>query len=176
MIGDLLLLALAALFLATAASKVFGHKQFLSTVRAYRGVPGDVAPIVATVVIVGEFAGALLAIGPEPWGRTGLLLLAAIAGCGAVLATVDILVGNTQHPCGCFGSDSTGRLQWWHPLRSALVAFAAAALAVLVAPTASTLSWQSSVLLLLGLAVTWAALLATLQLQQRFGSRLSRNG
>lgn len=176
MFGSALLLGLAALFLATGASKALRWRPFLAAVASYRLVPRSFASGAVALAICGEIAGAVLSVGPEPFGRVGLVVMAAIAAGGALLAGFDLLAGNTNHPCGCFAGEASSRLEWWHPLRSAAVATLAGVLAVAADPIIWEVPWPQSLLLLLVLAPVWSAFLAAVRLQSTIGTRWPSTG
>ena len=135
---ELAALLIAGLFVASGLGHIHEHAGFVATLRAYRLMPAAVAPWAAAAVIVVEIGAASLIVVAGTVAQAGLVMLAGIAAVGAILITFDLVVGNRSHACGCLGGGH-GSLSWWLPLRSAVIAACAAAVAML-GPSSATLA------------------------------------
>ncbi|HEX7623291.1 MAG TPA: MauE/DoxX family redox-associated membrane protein [Anaeromyxobacteraceae bacterium] len=121
-------LALGAIFLYAAATKVPDMAAFAKDVANYRLLPAALVPFVAAVVVGIEIAVGL-ALATGLWARAAALVAAGmlvvfVAGLSqALLRGIDLR-------CGCFGGDDAA--DWWTVLRD--LAMLVPALVVLFTP------------------------------------------
>lgn len=121
-------LALGAIFLYAAATKVPDMAAFAKDVANYRLLPAALVPFVAAVVVGIEIVVGL-ALVTGLWARAAALvaagmLMAFVAGLSqALLRGIDLR-------CGCFGGDDAA--DWWTVLRD--LAMLVPALVVLFTP------------------------------------------
>jgi len=119
-------LALGALFLWAAATKVPDMAAFAESVANYRLVPAALVPVVSAAVIGIEIAvGALLVSGRL---ARGAALVAAVLLAVFTAGLSQALLRGIDLRCGCFGG--TENATWWTVLRDlAMLAGAAVVLA-----------------------------------------------
>jgi hypothetical protein len=123
-------LALGAIFLYAAATKVPDMAAFAKDVANYRLLPAALVPFVAAVVVGIEIVVGL-ALVTGLWARAAALVAAGmlvvfVAGLSqALLRGIDLR-------CGCFGGDDAA--DWWTVLRD--LAMLVPALVVLFTPAA----------------------------------------
>jgi putative oxidoreductase len=121
-------LALGAIFLYAAATKVPDMAAFAKDVANYRLLPAALVPFVAAVVVGIEIVVGL-ALVTGLWARAAALVAAGmlmvfVAGLSqALLRGIDLR-------CGCFGGDDAA--DWWTVLRD--LAMLVPALVVLFTP------------------------------------------
>jgi len=121
-------LALAAIFLYAAATKLPDMAAFAKDVANYRLLPGPLVPFAAAVVVGIELVVGL-ALVTGLWARaaalvaSGMLVLFVAGLSQALLRGIDLR-------CGCFGGDEAA--DWWTVLRD--VAMLVPALVVLFTP------------------------------------------
>ena len=121
-------LALGAIFLYAAATKVPDMAAFAKDVANYRLLPAALVPFVAAVVVGIEIVVGL-ALATGLWARAAALVAAGmlvvfVAGLSqALLRGIDLR-------CGCFGGDDAA--DWWTVLRD--LAMLVPALVVLFTP------------------------------------------
>ena len=143
----LLRFLLAGVLLVSAAAKLLAGSRAREAFSSY-GVKNTAAQAVLWGgVIVAETALAVAVASDVPWApaaAAGLLWLFTLA------LVVAIARGRTGSPCGCFGTRS--RIGWWAVTRTALLALAFAALAVVPDTEPSTNTWLE-----IGLGVALAA-------------------
>ena len=124
---NVLRVALGALLLVAAATKVPDMAAFAESVANYRLVPAALVPLAAALVVGVELvAGALLVAGRAT--RAAALVAAGLLAAFTVGLSQALLRGIDLR-CGCFGGTETAT--WWTVGRDA--AMLAAALLVLAA-------------------------------------------
>ena len=117
--------ALGALFIWAAVTKLPDMTAFAQDVANYRVIPAALVPLLAAAVVGIELlAGIALVIGvmDRPAAAVLAVLLAAFT---ALLAQA--LLRGIDLRCGCFGGDE--RASWWTVVRDLVMLAAAAAVA-----------------------------------------------
>jgi putative oxidoreductase len=123
-------LALGALFLWAAATKLPDMNAFAQDVANYRLVPALLVPYVAAAVVGIEIlAGLALLTGAAV--RPAAIVLAALLVV-FIAFLVQVLLRGIDLRCGCFGDDE--RASWWTVARDIAMLAAAIALARRPAP------------------------------------------
>ena len=143
----LLRFLLAGVLLVSAAAKLLAGSRAREAFSSY-GVKNTAAQAVLWGgVIVAETALAVAVAADVPWAPAAA---AGLLGLFTLALVVAIARGRTGSPCGCFGTRS--RIGWWAVTRTALLALAFAALAVVPDTEPSTNTWLE-----IGLGVALAA-------------------
>src|SRR5438128_11761215 len=105
--------ALGALFIWAAVSKLPDMAAFAQDVANYRVIPAALVPLLAAAVVGIELlAGIALVTGVME--RSAAAVLAVLLGAFTVLLTQALLRGIDLR-CGCFGGDE--RASWWTVVR-----------------------------------------------------------
>jgi hypothetical protein len=124
---DLIAVALAVIFGASAAMKFADLAMFESALANYRLLPRAFEPLAAYLVPVGEggcAAGLLFAATRSVGAAVLIVLLAAFAGAIAI----NLSRGRTNIDCGCFGPMLRQPLSAWLVVRNLVLMALAAAL------------------------------------------------
>lgn len=130
-----LAVALALLFASAVAHKLRDPTYFRAALENYRIVPERLVTPVAALVVVAELA--IVATLPFPGLRpAGALLGTLVLAAYAAAIAVNLKRGRTRIDCGCFGAARRERIAPRMVLRNALLALAALAAALPVAPRA----------------------------------------
>ena len=117
--------ALGALFIWAAVSKLPDMAAFAQDVANYRVIPAALVPLLAAAVVGIELlAGIALVTGVME--RSAAAVLAVLLGAFTVLLTQALLRGIDLR-CGCFGGDE--RASWWTVLRDLVMLATALAVA-----------------------------------------------
>ncbi|GBQ29131.1 MauE/DoxX family redox-associated membrane protein [Gluconacetobacter sacchari] len=120
LVGALLAGGIGTLLLAAGIAKLRDHDTFLTTLAAYRLVPGTLLEPAAWVLAGAETAmGASLLAGFAPFAAgIGAALLFALFG---LAMAINLLRGRTDLSCGCLPGMASARLSWAAVARSALL-------------------------------------------------------
>lgn len=121
--ASVLLWASAGLVVASAILKAARFDSFEATVDRYALLPRSWSRPLARLTVLVELAGGVLLIFPGAVGLLGVLGTLAVLGAGAAAAIHNLIIGNTEHPCGCF-AESAGHLTWLSPIRTLALAAA----------------------------------------------------
>jgi len=117
--------ALGALFIWAAVSKLPDMAAFAQDVANYRVIPAALVPLLAAAVVGIELlAGIALVTGVME--RSAAAVLAVLLGAFTVLLTQALLRGIDLR-CGCFGGDE--RASWWTVVRDLVMLATAIAVA-----------------------------------------------
>ncbi|TMA84230.1 MAG: DoxX family membrane protein [Deltaproteobacteria bacterium] len=117
--------ALGALFIWAAVTKLPDMTAFAQDVANYRVIPAALVPLLAAAVVGIELlAGIALVTGVME--RSAAAVLAVLLGAFTVLLTQALLRGIDLR-CGCFGGDE--RASWWTVLRDLVMLATALAVA-----------------------------------------------
>ena len=117
--------ALGALFIWAAVTKLPDMAAFAQDVANYRVIPAALVPLLAAAVVGIELlAGIALVTGVME--RSAAAVLAVLLGAFTVLLTQALLRGIDLR-CGCFGGDE--RASWWTVLRDLVMLATALAVA-----------------------------------------------
>ena len=117
--------ALGALFISAAVTKLPDMTAFAQDVANYRVIPAALVPLLAAAVVGIELlAGIALVTGVME--RSAAAVLAVLLGAFTVLLTQALLRGIDLR-CGCFGGDE--RASWWTVLRDLVMLATALAVA-----------------------------------------------
>jgi hypothetical protein len=159
-------IAVAALFIVAAVLKLRNLGVFAQQLSELSGLPAVVRRPAALAVPALELVGAGLVFAPATRTAGLWLLLALLAAFSTVVAR-NILAGNVDVACACFGSKSE-RLGWHIPVRNAALATGLAL--ALVAPGETVAmpelgAWVAVVLATatIALAVEWVRLKSELR-------------
>lgn len=103
------------ILILAAVDKIGDPAKFLKVVENYRGLPGDLMPLIAVVIPWLEFfVGAALALG---YKRRGAALVFCLMMGIYSLALARNLANGVEMNCGCFSMDSSEKLTVWTVLR-----------------------------------------------------------
>jgi len=117
--------ALGALFIWAAVTKLPDMAAFAQDVANYRVIPAALVPLLAAAVVGIELlAGIALVTGVME--RSAAAVLAVLLGAFTVLLTQALLRGIDLR-CGCFGGDE--RASWWTVVRDLVMLATAIAVA-----------------------------------------------
>ena len=117
--------ALGALFIWAAVTKLPDMTAFAQDVANYRVIPAALVPLLAAAVVGIELlAGIALVTGVME--RSAAAVLAVLLGAFTVLLTQALLRGIDLR-CGCFGGDE--RASWWTVVRDLVMLATAIAVA-----------------------------------------------
>jgi putative oxidoreductase len=120
-------LAVGALFLYAASTKVPDMAKFAEEVANYRLLPAALVPVVAAVVIGLEIVAGLalvsgIAARPAAVAVSGLLVVFTVGIAQALARGIDLR-------CGCFGTEEAAT--WWTVVRDLAILAPALAVAIL---------------------------------------------
>jgi hypothetical protein len=121
---------IGVVFLVSAVSKLRGGRQFrefASSLRGMRLLPGRLVAPVAAVVAAAELAvPVLLAPLPVPSLVVAGFALAALLLAGFAVAIVVVLRRGVQASCRCFGGSGAAPFGWHHVIRNGVLTVVAA--------------------------------------------------
>lgn len=167
MLSSLLSAPLGAVLVAAAIPKLLRPEEFLNSVRGFRLLPTRIeAPVARAIPSTELLVGLLLLVGI---GRAAAALVAAALFLSFTLALlINVVRGNVELDCGCFGfadPDRNERIGPVHVLRAAALTAAGVVVALLPQPnTAEHLTIAAIVVVLAGLAFAVRQVLAVMTL------------
>lgn len=159
-VASVLLWASAGLVLASGILKTSRFGTFLATVDDYKLLPKTWSRPVARLAIVIEVACAALLVFPGAIGLVGVAGTVTVLVAGALAATHNLAIGNTDHACGCF-AEASGRLTWLTPIRALSLAGAIVVVKALADPLLQAAEFALALAATGGFALAALAILST---------------
>ncbi len=132
---------IAFVFARAGLHKVMEYSRHVEIVADYQVAPRWLAPLLAPLVIILEFAAAALALWPAT-RSTGLVLAAGLLLAYGFSIGLNLLRGRTSIDCGCAWGSQGQRISGWLLLRNILlIGVSLAVLAPMAQRSLNVLDW-----------------------------------